>query len=139
MIRSDDETVSEKLKNYRSLVLKYEAYQMIYDQLYPRITPVLSDMPKSQSEGNALEKLVERRMDLCEKITEVLTEMRERLDEIMVMIGQLQDNEQIVIIFRYVQGMSWRKIEGKMNYSYKHCFRIHDRAVEKMTLNDTSN
>ena len=139
MIRGDDESVREKLKSYRALVLKYEAYQMVYDQLYPKMTTVLSDMPKGYSEDSALEKLVQRRMDLCDKITEVLMEMRERLDEIILMIGELKDNEQVVIIFRYVQGMSWRKIESKINYSYKQCFRIHDRAIEKMTLNDTSN
>lgn len=136
MIRTGDESIRARLQNYRSLVLKYEAYQIVYDQLYPSATSRLSTEPRGYSEESAIDKVVQRRIDLCEKITEVLKDMRASLDEIMRMIGKLDDREQIVIIFRYVQGMSWRKIENKMNYSYKHCFRIHDRAIEKMTLND---
>jgi DNA-directed RNA polymerase specialized sigma subunit len=134
MSRGDDESVREKLKNYRAIVLKYEAYQMVYDQLYPRMTSILTDMPKGYSEDSALEKLVQRRMDLCDKITEVLMEMRERLDEIILMIGELKDNEQVVIIFRYVQGMSWNKIARRMTYSVDNCYKIHSRAIERMDL-----
>ena len=134
MIRGDNETVRERLKNYRSLVLKYEAYQMIYDQLYPRITPVLSDVPKGQPEGNALEKLVERRIDLREKIIEIQSKMRDEIDEIMRMIGTLKDDEQTIIIFRYINGMSWKKINRKMNYSERQCYYIHNRAIENMNV-----
>lgn len=107
---------------------------MIYEQLYPSVTSVMSDMPKSQSEGSALEKLVQRRMDLCEKLTELLTEIGTRLDDIMDMINTLPDNEQIVIIYRYIKGMRWEAISRKTNYSERHMRRVRDRAIEAMSI-----
>ena len=134
MIRGDDETVREKLEAYRPIVLVYEEYQLIYEQLYPRITPILSDMPKSPSEESQLEKIVYQRLSLSDKIKRIQNEMREKMNEILYMMECLDEREFLIVNYRYIRGMRWRDIEEKINYSESQCYRIHRNAIDKMEI-----
>lgn len=44
----------------------------------------------------------------------------------------LNEKERTIICYRYVDGMSWDFIPDKVRFSRTHCFRIHDKALEKM-------
>ena len=134
MIQGDSDTVRDQLKNYRALVLKHEAYKTIREQLYPRVTATINDQPSGKSDMCELESIVEKRLELSKKIDKILAEMLNSIDEIMKMIECINDIEQVIIILRYVEGMSWRKIENKVCYSRQHCMRLHDRAIDKIEI-----
>lgn len=50
----------------------------------------------------------------------------------------LSEVEQSMIIDRYVNGWSWRKIEREHNYCDRQTYRIHNEALEKLAHDKVS-
>jgi len=42
-----------------------------------------------------------------------------------------------VLTMRYIFGKKWVDIARRLNYSVSHIYRIHDRALEKMRVNES--
>lgn len=57
-------------------------------------------------------------------------------DAIAEAVYCLNEIEQSMIIDRYVNGWSWRKIEREHNYCDRQTYRIHNQALEKMAQDD---
>lgn len=55
-------------------------------------------------------------------------------DAIAEAVYCLDEVEQAMIIDRYVNGWSWRKIEREHHYAEAQTYRIHNQALEKMAL-----
>ena len=56
-------------------------------------------------------------------------------DAIAEAVYCLNEVEQAMIIDRYVNGWSWRKIEREHNYCERQSIRVHNQALEKMAQN----
>lgn len=57
-------------------------------------------------------------------------------DAIAEAVYCLSEIEQAMIIDRYVNGWSWRKIEREHHYCERQVFNIHNDALEKMARDD---
>lgn len=58
----------------------------------------------------------------------------------MRLVRELEDlppDEMKLIRLRYQLGMSWKKVRQQMHYSRPQMFRIHDRAVARLTGQDS--
>ena len=40
------------------------------------------------------------------------------------------DQEKLLLTYRYLRGMTWEKVMEKMNYSWTHIHRLHARALQ---------
>ena len=103
-----------------------------------KITPTLSDMPKSQSGANRLELAVERIVENADKLEEKIKEMVQAKEEIEQVIDSLEDDTlRQLMKYRYINGMTLDKISFKIHYSYIHTCRLHRIALNKiMIVND---
>ena len=56
-----------------------------------------------------------------------------RLNELADMIDQLDEyGQKLVLMYRYILGMTWEQIAKKMPYSVKTIQRIHGRALKAL-------
>ena len=56
-----------------------------------------------------------------------------RMNELADMIDQLDEyGEKLVLMYRYILGMTWEQIAKKMPYSEKTAQRIHGRALKAL-------
>lgn len=137
-------TSQEKKKyllRYRYFVQEVERLSDERAQVLARaqkITPTLSDMPKSQSGANRFELAVERIVENADKLEEKIKEMVQAKEEIEQVIDSLEDDTlRQLMKYRYINGMTLDKISFKIHYSYIHTCRLHRIALNKiMIVND---
>lgn len=78
-----------------------------------------------------------------ERFTALITRLENRYQQVMEEAFEIEDAiaqavyclnevEQSMIIDRYVNGWSWRKIERAHNYCERQSVRIHNEALEKL-------
>lgn len=55
-------------------------------------------------------------------------------DNIIMSMVQSLDNPILrkVMMYRYVEKLEWQEIAGVMNYSERHIYRLHDKAIKKL-------
>ena len=55
--------------------------------------------------------------------------------EIVQAISEIEDTTQRAILTaRYINFQKWEEIAEKMNYSYVHILRLHDKALKKIKM-----
>lgn len=69
---------------------------------------------------------------LEERYEKVMSEAFEIEDAIAQAVYCLNEVEQSMIIDRYINGWSWRKIEREHYYAEAQTYRIHNEALEKL-------
>ena len=78
-----------------------------------------------------------------ERFTVLITKLEARYEKVMAeafviedaiaeAVYYLDEVEQAMIIDRYINGYSWRKIERLHDYCDRQTYRIHNEALEKM-------
>lgn len=91
-------------------------------------------------DGGIKTSVQERFMALISKLetryNNVMEEAFAIEDAIAEAVYCLDEVEQAMIIDRYVNGWSWRKIEREHNYCDRQTYRIHNQALEKMAQDD---
>lgn len=101
-----------------------------------KITPDLSDMPKSQSGANRLELAVERIVENADKLEEKIKEMLQAKEEIEQVIDSLEDDTlRQLMKYRYINLMKWEEIAVQMFYGYQWVCKLHGRALAKIQIN----
>ena len=59
----------------------------------------------------------------------------EKRKEIETVIETLEDKTlQLLLRYRYIDGMTWEQIAVKMRYDYRWVLRLHGRALERLTI-----
>lgn len=105
-----------------------------------RIIATISDMPMG---GGPIYKNSDKDLDLMEKIIYLQKRMNadtERLIDIRMEImetiaAQEDDQERLLLEYRYLDGHSWVKIAVLMSYEWAQTHRIHSRALMNLKLN----
>lgn len=87
-------------------------------------------------DGGIKTSVQERFMALIDKLEKRYNKVMEEAfaieDAIAEAVYCLNEIEQAMIIDRYVNGWSWRKIEREHHYAEAQTYRIHNQALEKM-------
>ena len=102
-----------------------------------QLTAVRYDgMPHGSGTSAPTAKAAPEIVDLYDKR---ITELRERVQVILdnnrrveEMLGTLSRDERRVITARYIDGIRWDYIPGRLNISRRHCFRLEKRALQKI-------
>lgn len=147
---------SQEKKQY---LLKYQYLTQEVDRLSDeraqvlaraqKITPTLSDMPKSQSGANRLELAVEDIVENTDKLAEKIREMLHAKEEIEQVIDSLEDDTlREIMKYRYINMMTWNKVcytlyhdkddfIDKFDSYLRKLYRKHGNALESLSLNVT--
>ena len=101
-----------------------------------KITPTLSDMPKSPSSGaDSIQTVVEHIIELESEINADIDQLTDTRREILEAIQTVKDEKlQLLLEYRYIDGMTWEQIAVKMEYSYMHICRLHGKALSNLNM-----
>ena len=100
-----------------------------------KTTQTISDMPKAKNGAQGDSGEVAQYIEIGEEITRELRELRCLRREIRTVIAALEDDTlQALMLYRYIDGMTFEEIAVKMNYSYVHVCRLHGQALSKIML-----
>ena len=92
-------------------------------------------MPKAKNGAQGDSGEVAQYIEIGEEITRELRELRCLRREIRTVIAALEDDTlQALMLYRYIDGMTFEEIAVKMNYSYVHVCRLHGQALSKIML-----
>lgn len=121
-------------KRLRAEVKRLKQFSQGLWELATGMTPGYSGMPGGggqEGPKSSWTALADSRQALDEKVDELL----EKVDKVQRFIERIENPEQrIVLLYRYVNGLSWPEVEknmtGEYSYSIRQIFNIHGRGLE---------
>lgn len=127
-------TAKEYLQSYSTISARVKLLQDTIEQLRTEAESVsisLDGMPHGQgnkSWENIAVKLAEYETELSEE----LSAFWEKRMDIINTIGLLDHQHQTLLYKRYIKGMRWEQIAYEMHFSWRHCHRVHGRALAEL-------
>ena len=97
---------------------------------------VIDDMPHSTTINDTVGNTAAKIIDIYEKrITELMEKLEKQIIEknkLLNLISELTIEEQDVLRAKYIDGLRWEYIPGKINISRAKCFYLHKIAVNRL-------
>jgi len=135
--------MKRKLKNYNYLKSRIQQIKeeiqglRVSQQSLREINAIIpSDMPRSKCNDDKMATAVCKIIDIYEnRISNLATELQIKLwelEELTSALWMLDEKEYKVIKERYIDSVRWDFIPGRLSYSRRQCFRLHDNAVRKL-------
>ena len=101
-----------------------------------KATPVLSDMPSGTRNIHSRENAVAKMIDLENEINSEIDRFVNLKREIMTAIKSIGNEEyQLLLEMRYLNYIPWRNIANEFNCSIRSIYRLHEKALEKISQN----
>lgn len=124
------EFLRQSLRNYRKLNCTLEQILTLQDTLN-RITPVLNGTPSIGNKStsvieNAVVNFIDESNTLSADVVKYLETRAKIADAISVMVDE---NERLILQYRYLSFTEWKKIAKNMNISLQRAYQIHNRAL----------
>lgn len=126
-------TYTDRIRELNARINDALAHKIDYDTLkaqqidgMPRGTDI-SD-PTYETLVKAIEKYDKKIRRMAEELNQLLNN-REMVDK---GLKALTWKEYRLIELHYFVGLTWERVAVEMNYNWRWCIRLHDRALEKM-------
>lgn len=100
-----------------------------------KITPTYSDMPKGVGESDKVQSTIEKLEEQEEKINkkiELLYEVKENIEKALHTVED--DTLRVLLRYRYMNGLTWKKIAVNMHYTYQWVCKLHGQALRKLRV-----
>jgi len=123
-----DRRINSKLEQVASL-----------NELATKCTSTLSDMPRNPNRATSM------MADAVTKIVDLQAEINRDIDHLVDLkrdmvraIKTVSNTEyQTILELRYLCFKTWEQIAVDMGYNVRHVYRLHDEAVENLSLPQT--
>lgn len=69
-----------------------------------------------------------------ERLRQEIAQLKLKLNSIEKALNCLDPSERRVIELRYFNGLSWPQVAAKSGYSERSCFRIREKAVDRVAV-----
>ena len=104
--------------------------------LATKATNVMSDAVVSHTRNlHSLQDVVAKMIDMQSEINADIDHLVDLKQEIMHTIKSVKNPEQQTLLeLRYLCFKSWEFVAEEMGYNVRHIYRLHDEAVEQVTL-----
>lgn len=124
-----DQRINSKLDQVASL-----------NGLATKCTITLSDMPHNPNHSTfTMEDAVSKIVDLQSEINHDIDHLIDLKREMVKVIKAVNSTEhQTLLELRYLCFKTWEQIAVDMGYNVRHVYRIHDEAVDCLSLPQTS-
>ena len=100
-----------------------------------KTTQTISDMPKAKNGAQGDSGEVAQYIEIGEEITRELRNLHHLRREIRAVITTLEDDIlQTLMLYRYIDGMTFEEIEVKLHYSWRQVCRKHGQALAKLRM-----
>ena len=99
------------------------------------VTGTISDMPRSGNRSNIIENGIASIDEIEETITNDLNELIELREEIEGKIENVDDLKlKEILKSRYLDFKTWEEIAYRNHCSWRHVYRMHENALDKITI-----
>ena len=93
-------------------------------------------MPKNGQVSDKVGSSVSKILQIKEKIQQEIDTFSEITKNVYKAINSLNDPTlEALMLYRYIQGLTWEQIALKMNYNYRWVLRLHNKALTQMVIN----
>ena len=100
-----------------------------------KTTQTISDMPKAKNGAQGDSSEVAQYVEIGEEITRELRDLHRLCREIRAVITTLEDDTlQTLMLYRYINGMTFEEIAVRMHYSWRQVYRKHGEALAKLKM-----
>ena len=109
------------------------------NDLATKCTTTLTDMPRNPSRGiSTMADAVEKIVDLQAEINRDIDALVDLKRNIVRAIKAVANTEyQTILELRYLCFKTWEQIAVDMGYNVRHVYRIHDEAVEIISIGES--
>ena len=132
--------IKKKLSEYKDLKKllnsEQERIATLRSQIYDvKATDYSSERVSGTRESTYLDSLLDRLYKLEARAEIIMQDLFETEDIIAENMDVLTPIEQAMVIDRYMNGWSWKKICKKYNYCERQAIRIINESMKKMSAN----
>ena len=100
-----------------------------------RMTQRFNDMPKSEGQHDKFTDKIAEMIDIKKEINDELLRKWELRKKVEGMIETLDEREQRLVRYRYIECLTWEKCAVKMNYEWRHLHNIHKKILIQLKNN----
>ncbi len=130
-------TAEYYLYNFKALAANLEIRQeKLRKYEYSGLTVVDLTRPGSRSDfkTSITETEALNATETKERLRQEIAQLKLKLNSIEKALNCLDPSERRVIELRYFNGLSWPQVAAKSGYSERSCFRIREKAVNKVAV-----
>lgn len=123
--------------SYRYCLQRIDRNMELIQQLRARAEKVTTSYSQAPggTRGDSLANAVAKIADVEKELQQDTEKLKEELVLVRFMIDSLENYEQRnVLNLKYISGYSLRRIATKMNYSRQQTYRIHNKAIEILSM-----
>ena len=104
--------------------------------LATKATSIINDMPGSAThDPHSMQEVIAKIIDDEEEVNAAIDRLVDLKAEIMRVIKAVASPEhQTLLELRYLCFKPWKVIADRMGYNVRHVYRLHDEAVESITI-----
>lgn len=129
-----DNPAKRFLRGYRALLLRRESLLREIERMRESLTgitaPIKDDPVQTSGTGDRMSDTIARIVDAENALNPALAEINESIEEILKAINSVPDEMQkTVLTMRYIEGLDWISIQGRICYEERQTFVIHGRAL----------
>lgn len=138
MSKTENEQKIRYLSRYRRLNQRIDRLleeQGRWREKAMRITPVLSPVPGGGGSGSPIERPMDKVLEIDAEINREIDALIDLRRDIQGAIEKVPDeNLQLLLTYRYINGLSFERIAEKMNYCERQIYRKHEEALSWISL-----
>lgn len=138
MLKTENEQKIRYLSRYRRINARINRLleeQGRWREIAMRTTPSMSQAPGGGGSGSPIERPMDKVLEIDAEINREIDELQTVRQEIRAALNQLEDeNLELLMEYRYIDGLTWERIAEKMDYSRQWVFRLHGKALQKIEL-----
>lgn len=119
----------------RKIKLDIEKQSAMRSSLFGKAVSYESDGTQHTPHGNGIEAAMLRVLEYEERINaeiERLTDTRLKIEQVINLVPD--DTQREVLTRRYLLYQKWEYIAVEMNYNIKWIFKLHGKALSKLTI-----
>lgn len=140
MLKTENELKIRYMSRYRRLNQRIDRLleeQSRWREKAMRITPVLSPVPGGGGSGSPIERPMDKVLEIDAEINREIDELQTVRQEIRAALNQLEDeNLELLMEYRYIDGMTWEQIAVKMHYGFQWVCKLHGRALNRLRIKE---
>ena len=93
----------------------------------------LDGMPKGSGRGSKFERLAIQLAECEARLQGELSDLWRLRIDIIENLNKLADHKHQTLLYgRYIEGKTWETIAYEMKITWRHCYRLHGHALQKL-------
>ena len=125
----------EYLESYKRIAERLKILTTEIERLRTEAESVsinLDGMPRSSGKSDKIARLAIQLASYETQLADELSHLWSKRMEIIHNIGMLDHRHQLLLHKRYIDSESWEQIAYEMHITWRHCYRLHGRALAEL-------